>query len=100
MRREFILPETALVSLPGRKHCSGELSTGRSSRGGCTALPGPALGCSEHPESSAERGWNHGGECFHFHTLVGWHVVGSERVAPSHGHKSKQVSFLFRPVSL
>lgn len=65
-RREFILPETALVLLPGRKHCSRELSTDRSSRDGQTALPGLALGCSEHPESSAERGWGSRGGVLSF----------------------------------
>lgn len=65
-RREFILAQTALVSLPGRKRCPGELSTGGSGRDGHTALPGPALGCSEHPESGAERGWGHGGRVIPF----------------------------------
>ena len=50
---------------------------------------------------AAQRGdGGHGGECFRFHTLMGWHVVGSEHVAPSHHHKSKQVSFLFGAISL
>lgn len=65
-RREFILAQTALVSLPGRKRCPGELSTGGSGRDGRTALPGPALGCSEHPQSSAERGCDHGGAVISF----------------------------------
>lgn len=38
----------------------------RERRDGRTALPGPALGCSEHPESSAERGWGHGGRVIPF----------------------------------
>lgn len=46
VRREFILAQTALVSLPGRKRCPGELSTGGS--GGmavlhCLARPWAAL---------------------------------------------------------